>query len=281
MPRNRMLCRWLGLVLAAVLLPAVPAVAATQTTGGMQAAERPAITKVKCVATATRACTNGDLVRVRGEGLAAADRVVFLGARGRADNRHARPRSKKPHAVTVRVPAGARSGPIKVTSRTRGSSAPAGRVTVARAATRPSPLSGPDADGAFPVAGKHHYGTEVNRFGGGRGHKGQDVLADCGVPLVAALGGKVTFASTQSRAGHYVVIQADDGTGQAYMHMRRPSTLEKGDRVVAGQQIGEVGDTGAASACHLHFELWTAPGWYSGGKAIDPLPFLKALDTKR
>ena len=278
MPRNRMLCRWLGLTLTAVVLPAAPA-AADEVTGGLQALERPEIKKVQCVAADGAACERGDLVRVRGEGLAAADRVVFLGTRGRSDDRPARPRSKKPHAVTVRVPAGARSGPVKVTSRRAGASAPAGRLEVARAAV--APLSSASADGAFPVAGKHHYGTEVNRFGGGRGHKGQDVLADCGVPLVAALGGKVTFASTQSRAGHYVVIRADDGTGQAYMHMRRPSTLEKGDRVEAGQRIGEVGDTGAASACHLHFELWTAPGWYAGGEAVDPLAFLKALDTKR
>ncbi len=35
--------------------------------------------------------------------------------------------------------------------------------------------------------------------------------------------------------------------------------------------------TGRASTCHLHFELWTAPGWYEGGKPIDPLPLLKSL----
>jgi murein DD-endopeptidase MepM/ murein hydrolase activator NlpD len=35
-----------------------------------------------------------------------------------------------------------------------------------------------------------------------------------------------------------------------------------------------------ASACHLHFELWTAPGWYSGGQPIDPLPSLQAWDRR-
>jgi murein DD-endopeptidase MepM/ murein hydrolase activator NlpD len=52
----------------------------------------------------------------------------------------------------------------------------------------------------------------------------------------------------------------------------------EGDQVFTGQQIGVVGDTGDASACHLHFEIWTAPGWYDGGHVIDPLPSLQAWD---
>ena len=33
-----------------------------------------------------------------------------------------------------------------------------------------------------------------------------------------------------------------------------------------------LGDTGSASACHLHFEVWTEPGWYNGGSPVDPVP---------
>jgi murein DD-endopeptidase MepM/ murein hydrolase activator NlpD len=38
-----------------------------------------------------------------------------------------------------------------------------------------------------------------------------------------------------------------------------------------------VGQTGRASTCHLHFELWTAPGWYEGGEAVDPEQLLRRL----
>ena len=132
---------------------------------------------------------------------------------------------------------------------------------------------------AFPVAGKHSYGEFAASFGGGRGHEGHDVFAACGTPIVAARGGVVKQKTFHTAAGNYVVIDAD-GTGEdmAYMHLREPSPLQKGDRVGTGERIGLVGDTGRASGCHLHFELWTAPGWYSGGHPIDPLPFLKAWD---
>ena len=48
---------------------------------------------------------------------------------------------------------------------------------------------------------------------------------------------------------------------------------------MTGDPIGEVGRTGDASACHLHFEMWGAPGWYTGGAPFDPLPALRAWDA--
>jgi murein DD-endopeptidase MepM/ murein hydrolase activator NlpD len=135
----------------------------------------------------------------------------------------------------------------------------------------------------FPVRGAHDYGQSGARFGAGRSghsHQGHDVMAKCGTRLVAARGGTVKFKGYHSAAGNYIVIDADDDdTDYAYMHFASASPLNKGDHVYTGQFVGPTGDTGSASACHLHFEMWSAPGWYDGGSPFDPLPYLQAWDA--
>ncbi len=135
---------------------------------------------------------------------------------------------------------------------------------------------------AFPILGAHEFGMGAGRFGAGRSghtHQGQDVMAACGTPLVAARGGTVQYAGYQYAAGNYVVI---DGRGSPndfmYAHLAEPSPLHTGDTVRTGQPIGIVGDTGDATACHLHFEIWGAPGWYEGGAPFDPLAELEKWD---
>jgi murein DD-endopeptidase MepM/ murein hydrolase activator NlpD len=135
----------------------------------------------------------------------------------------------------------------------------------------------------FPVRGRHNFGEAAARFGAGRSghtHQGQDVMAACGTKLVAARGGVVKFKGYHAAAGNYIVIDLDnDEIDNAYMHLAQPSPLEEGDHVYTNQAIGVVGDTGDASACHLHFEMWSGPGWYDGGAPFDPLPFLQAWDA--
>jgi murein DD-endopeptidase MepM/ murein hydrolase activator NlpD len=117
----------------------------------------------------------------------------------------------------------------------------------------------------FPVRKrKHSYG---DGFGAGRGHQGQDVFARCGSKLVAARGGTVQWNKFQSRAGYYVVIDLKGSKmDHMYAHLKKRSPLKKGTRVKTGQKIGKVGQSGNASGCHLHFEMWSGPGWYEGGK---------------
>jgi murein DD-endopeptidase MepM/ murein hydrolase activator NlpD len=135
---------------------------------------------------------------------------------------------------------------------------------------------------AFPILGRHEFSLGAGRFGAARSghtHQGQDVMAACGTPLVAARGGRVQYSGYQYAAGNYVVI---DGRGTPndfmYAHMAEPSPLHTGDTVRTGQPIGIVGDTGDAEGCHLHFEIWGPPGWYEGGSPFDPLPELEKWD---
>jgi murein DD-endopeptidase MepM/ murein hydrolase activator NlpD len=128
----------------------------------------------------------------------------------------------------------------------------------------------------FPVRGRHSYGDGL---GAGRGHQGQDVMAKCGTKLVAASGGRVYWRKYQAGgAGNYVVINTYHGRSMMYAHLRRPALVRKGQRVHTGQKIGVVGDTGDATACHLHFELWSKPGWYQGGHVTNPTDDLKRWD---
>ncbi len=267
----------LSLLTASAAVPAA-AHAQAEATGGGMAYEKPDVTAIKCGTGDAAACPQGHVLRLSGAGLAKTQSVVFLGGKGAKDDRRATPTEKSPHRVIVKVPTSAKSGPIRIIAATGGFTGPSLKVLPTqgtRAVVTPASIPAP-GDGIFPVQGPHDFGTFVNTFGGGRGHQGQDVLAECGTPLVAALGGTVQMNKFQANAGHYVVIQAADGTSQAYMHLREPSPLQKGEPVLAGQPIGVVGQTGRASACHLHFEFWTAPGWYEGGEPIDPLPLLKA-----
>jgi peptidoglycan hydrolase-like protein with peptidoglycan-binding domain len=136
----------------------------------------------------------------------------------------------------------------------------------------------------FPVPGTHDFGGADSRFGAprsGHTHQGQDVAAACGERLYAIETGTVSVNAFQATgAGYYIVIHGRaTSTDAVYMHLQAPSSLPAGSAVSVHQVIGRVGDTGDAMGCHLHFERWSAPGWYVGGSAYDPLPELLYWDS--
>lgn len=152
--------------------------------------------------------------------------------------------------------------------------------TAVQAKPQPTGVT-PTGDYAYPIVGKHNYGTSINRYGAARSghtHGGQDILADCGEKLVAAHAGKVSTVDSSGDAGNYLVIQSTDKTDMVYMHMRSLAVVHEGQNVTAGQFVGYVGETGDATACHLHFEQWTWH-WFDGGHSFDPLPRLKQWDA--
>jgi hypothetical protein len=101
-------------------------------------------------------------------------------------------------------------------------------------------------------------------------HNGIDLAASQGTPVLAAASGTVVFAGRQSAGGAVIVkIRHADGCTTMYGHLDPSLHVSVGDQVTAGQQIGKVGLTGTTTGPHIHFSLYS-----SGGKAIDPTPYL-------
>jgi murein DD-endopeptidase MepM/ murein hydrolase activator NlpD len=117
----------------------------------------------------------------------------------------------------------------------------------------------------WPVHGK--IGSPFGARRGGRTHRGVDILAPPGTPVVAAAAGRVTFDGRMRGYGNTIVVEHGDGLETRYAHLRR-SLVREGDRVEQGQTIGEVGTSGNATTPHLHFEV------HEGRIATNPLPLL-------
>ena len=131
----------------------------------------------------------------------------------------------------------------------------------------------------FPLPGAHAFGEGFGAARSGHTHQGQDIFAACGEPLVAVSRAKVKFLSFQRSAGNYVVLRYKKlKQDYMYAHLAAPAPLVKGQVVQPGQFVGNVGGTGNARGCHLHFELWSGK-WYRGGRPVNPLPFLQNWDS--
>jgi len=87
-------------------------------------------------------------------------------------------------------------------------------------------------------------------------HAGIDLAAPTGTPIYAAGAGVVDFAGLRNPGGFGAVVYMtlDDGTQLWYGHINT-WMVGAGDRVVAGQQIGTIGDRGQSTGPHLHFQV--------------------------
>ncbi len=106
------------------------------------------------------------------------------------------------------------------------------------------------------------YGLRGDPFGNSSSsefHKGIDIGAPVGTPIVATASGVVAWATRSSSAGNWVVINHGDNLISVYMHMAY-YIVSGGDYVEAGQVIGYVGLTGQTSGPHLHFGIGTYDG---------------------
>jgi len=93
------------------------------------------------------------------------------------------------------------------------------------------------------------------------GHNGVDIANKCGTPVVAAADGTITLVDSTGWNGGYgkdVIIKHPNGTETLYAHLQLISVSE-GNGVEQGDVVGQMGDTGESTGCHLHFEVHNAP----------------------
>ena len=97
-----------------------------------------------------------------------------------------------------------------------------------------------------------HFG-EVDAFGNA-GHRGTDIPAPEGTPILAAHSGTVLVSGWNDSYGNQVLLDNGAGLSTRYAHMTQ-TAVTAGEAVTAGQVIGYVGSTGDSTGNHLHFEV--------------------------
>ena len=98
-------------------------------------------------------------------------------------------------------------------------------------------------------------------------HGGLDLRGAKGTPVKCTAPGVVAIAANHYFAGNVVYVDHGEGVVSMYCHLSAMD-VKPGQKVEAGQKIGEVGATGRVTAAHLHFGLIVL------GQTVDPLPLV-------
>ena len=134
------------------------------------------------------------------------------------------------------------------------------------------------ADGAlcWPLPGRTyiscHFG-EVDAFGNA-GHRGTDIPAPKGTPILAAHSGTVLVSGWNDSYGNQVLLDNGAGLSTRYAHMTQ-TAVTAGEAVTAGQVIGYVGNTGDSTGFHLHFEVM------QNGVRVNPMDMVCLQEKKQ
>ena len=114
----------------------------------------------------------------------------------------------------------------------------------------------------FPVPSLSYITT---RFGSG--HRGIDLCAPNGTPILAADSGTVIEAGYHWSFGNYLLIDHGNGITTRYAHCSA-LLVGAGSTVTRGQQIATIGISGVATGYHCHFEVAV------NGSLVNPAPYL-------
>lgn len=126
-------------------------------------------------------------------------------------------------------------------------------------------------DWVLPAQGRLSDPFGVRRLRNGQAagrHRGQDISAAQGSPILAPAAAKVVLTGRFKKHGNAVVLDHGQGVTSLYLHMSKIE-VKKGQTVAKGAEIGKVGSTGAATGPHLHWSV------YAQGQPVNPLFFCR------
>lgn len=101
----------------------------------------------------------------------------------------------------------------------------------------------------------------------GRPHRGIDIAAPTGTPVVALADSRVSVVGEHGDYGLLVELEHGAGWVSRYAHLSS-ATVQVGEVLKAGAPLGQVGTSGNATGPHLHFEVRL------DGESIDPFEVL-------
>jgi murein DD-endopeptidase MepM/ murein hydrolase activator NlpD len=122
----------------------------------------------------------------------------------------------------------------------------------------------------YPIRGRltSPYGWRNDPISGVRRfHAALDLAAPIGVPVKAAMDGRVSAVGMNATYGKFIILSHSGGYQTMYAHLNAVSVKQE-DYADQGAKIGEVGNTGYSTGPHLHFAV------YKNGRAVNPLDFL-------
>ncbi|MET7935633.1 transglycosylase family protein [Streptomyces sp. NPDC005322] len=115
------------------------------------------------------------------------------------------------------------------------------------------------------------YGVSGSNWSSGH-HTGTDFPVPVGTQVRAVGPAEVVAAGWGGAYGYQVVLRHSDGMYTQYAHMSALS-VQVGQSVAGGQQIGSSGSTGNSTGPHVHFEVRTGPDY---GSDVNPLAYLRS-----
>lgn len=195
--------------------------------------------------------------------------------RRRREEEERRRRAAAAAAATSTSTTSATTPPTTTQDDSDDTAAPTTTTTAPPETTTTSASPSPSGGGACPVAGAVSF---TDSWGaprsGGRSHKGVDMIAARGVPIVAIYSGTVYRLSNSVLGGKSVYFNSDAGDMYYYAHLDDFGDISAGQQVPEGHVLGYNGSTGNAPDYlpHVHFEYHP-----DGGAAVNPYPLVRGL----